>query len=89
MTALGIALQILAVVAALVALGLVLWPTLPPVTEWPAQWLGIVEGLERTVVVEAVKGTSAGQNAAESNEIVFMASLGGPGGGLVLSHIWQ
>ena len=89
MTALGIALQILAVLTALIAMGLVLWTTLPLVTEWPAQWLGIVEGLERSVVAEAVKGTSAGQNAAESSEVVFMTSPSGPGGDLMLSQVRQ
>ena len=87
MTTLGVALQALVIAAALIAVALILWPTLPLVTEWPAQWLALVEGLEKSVVGDAVKGSSAGQNAIESKEVVFLATQKGLRDDLRLSRV--
>jgi hypothetical protein len=74
MTVLGIALQALALVLALWALGTLLVPTLPLISEWPAQWLGIVGSLDRDEIAAAVEGTSGGQNWVQRSLHVYLTS---------------
>lgn len=74
MTLMGMALQALALLTAIVALVILFWPGLPLITEWPAQWLGIVNSGDE-MVKEVLRGTSVGENAAR----------GGGGGKVFLS----
>jgi predicted benzoate:H+ symporter BenE len=83
MTRLGIALQGLAIMTAIVAMCLIIWPRLPLLTEWPAQWLALVEGLDKTVVKEAVKDGATGISV-ESKTVVFLSSSAEEGGELRL-----
>ncbi|CZR49471.1 uncharacterized protein FPRO_15831 [Fusarium proliferatum ET1] len=71
MAALGMALQGLVIVAAIVALCLIIWPRLPLLTEWPAQWLALAEGLDHAVVKEAVKG-GVTASSVESSAVVIV-----------------
>ncbi|KAF4337597.1 hypothetical protein FBEOM_8525 [Fusarium beomiforme] len=73
MTALGMGLQGLAVVAAIMGICLIIWPRLPLLTEWPAQWLALAEGLNRTLVKETVKG-GANEAITESEILMFLSS---------------
>jgi len=65
MTQVGIALQALIIILCVCALIILFFPVLPLVSEWPAQWLGLVYGLSPSKVQEVVEGTSAGRNAAK------------------------
>ena len=67
MTQLGVVLQALIIVLCVLILILLFIPVLPLVTEWPAQWLGLVYGLSPSKVQEVVEGTSAGRNSAKDN----------------------
>jgi hypothetical protein len=82
MTLLGIVLQGLIILLCVITLLLLFIPVLPLVTEWPAQWLGLVYGLNPSKVQEIVEGTSAGRNAArdhgeERGTWVWLGSEGG------------
>lgn len=72
MTALGMALQGLVIVTAIMALCLIVWPRLPLLTEWPVQWLALAEGLDHAVVKEAVKG-GVTASSVESSAVVFLS----------------
>lgn len=63
-TTLGVLLQGLIHLFSLLTLALLFTPILPIVSEWPAQWLGLVYGLIPSKVQEIVEGTSVGENAA-------------------------
>ncbi|PMD46165.1 hypothetical protein L207DRAFT_561559 [Hyaloscypha variabilis F] len=65
MTQLGVVLQSLIILLCVLTLIILFTPILPLVSEWPAQWLGLVYGLSPSKVQEAVEGTSAGRNAAK------------------------
>jgi hypothetical protein len=67
MTLLGAILQGLIIILSLFTLVLLFIPVLPLVTEWPAQWLGLVYGLSPSRVQEVVEGTSAGKNSAKDS----------------------
>jgi hypothetical protein len=67
MTQLGVVLQALIIALSVCTLILLFIPVLPLVTEWPAQWLGLVYGLSPSKVQAAVEGTSAGRNAAKDS----------------------
>jgi hypothetical protein len=54
MTRIGMALQVLMVVVCGGAIGILAWPALPLVKEWPAQWIGLVSGLDRAILEDAV-----------------------------------
>lgn len=75
MTALGLGLQALVVFTAALALLTLLWPTLPLIAEWPAQWIGLASILDRDIVANAVQETSVGQNKVHSDTAVFLASI--------------
>jgi hypothetical protein len=77
MTLLGAVLQGLIILLGLLTILLLLWPTLPLLSEWPAQWLGLVVGLSPARVQEAVEGTSVGRNEAGREMLVWMRSGGG------------
>jgi len=77
MTLLGAVLQGLIILVCLLTLLLLFWPTLPLVTEWPAQWLGLVCGISPAKVQEAVEGTSAGKNEVKGDVWVYLSSGGG------------
>jgi len=68
MTLLGAILQGLIILLCLLTLLVLFIPILPLVTEWSAQWLGLVYGLSPSKVQEVVEGTSAGRNAARGGE---------------------
>jgi hypothetical protein len=74
MTIIGMTLQGLALFVALLALGLLSWPALPLLGEWPAQWLGLMDGTSRDLVREAITGTSVGQGAVRSDVWVYLSS---------------
>lgn len=77
MTALGMALQGLVTVTAIMALCLIIWPRPPLLTEWPVQWLALAEGLDHAVVKDAVKG-GVTASSVESSAVVFLSlSRGG------------
>jgi hypothetical protein len=65
MTQLGVVLQCLIILLCVFTLFILFTPILPLVSEWPAQWLGLVYGLSPSKVQEVVEGTSAGRNATE------------------------
>jgi len=67
MTQLGVVLQALIIVLCVLTLIMLFIPVLPLVTEWPAQWLGLVYGLSPSKIQEVVEGTSAGRNAAKQS----------------------
>ncbi|KAF9773337.1 hypothetical protein IL306_008870 [Fusarium sp. DS 682] len=73
MTALGIALQGLAIIAAIAGICLIIWPRPPLLTEWPAQWLALAEGLDKALVKEAVKG-GATEVVVESEMVAFLST---------------
>jgi hypothetical protein len=56
MTQLGVVLQVLVTVLCILTLMLLFIPILPLVTEWQAQWLGLVYGLSSSKVQEVVEG---------------------------------
>jgi hypothetical protein len=74
MTMLGLVLQGLAIGVAIWALGTILVPVLPLIGEWPAQWLGIVGGLDREEIEAMVEGASTGQNAVREAWTVYLSS---------------
>jgi hypothetical protein len=61
MTSLGLALQGAVLGISIVALVLIFWLSLPLLTEWPAQWLGLSDALDRQMVLRCVEGTSTGE----------------------------
>lgn len=69
-TEVGQALQVLAIVVAILSIVLLLLPALPLVTEWPTQWLALVSGLNEVIVNNTAEGTSAGQHSARSDVVV-------------------
>ncbi|KAH7224413.1 uncharacterized protein BKA55DRAFT_584572 [Fusarium redolens] len=73
MTALGIALQGLAIMAAIMAMCLIIWPRLPLLTEWPAQWLALGKGLDKTIIKEVAKDGATG-SSVKSKVVVFLSS---------------
>jgi hypothetical protein len=77
MTLLGVILQGLIILFSLFTLALLLFPILPLITEWPAQWLGLMYGVSPSKVQEAVDGTSVGKNAAKGDVWVYLSSWGG------------
>jgi hypothetical protein len=74
MTFLGIILQGLITLFSLLILTLLFFPILPLVTEWLAQWLGLIYGASPSKVQEAVDGTSAGKNAAKGDVCIYLSS---------------
>ncbi|KUJ21743.1 uncharacterized protein LY89DRAFT_729247 [Mollisia scopiformis] len=77
-TLLGTILQACITLFSLLTLLLLFTPGLPLITEWSAQWLGLVYGLAPPRVQECVEGTSAGgNNAREAGE-----EIEGPTGGI-------
>jgi hypothetical protein len=74
MTILGIFLQVLALTAGLLALGLLFWSALPLLGEWSAQWVGLMDGVNRDMVREAIAGTSVGQGVVKSDLRVYLSS---------------
>ena len=77
MTFLGVILQGLIILFSLFILALLFFPILPLITEWPAQWLGLMYGVSPSKVQEAVDGTSVGKNAAKGDVWVYLGSWGG------------
>jgi hypothetical protein len=74
MTLLGIILQAIVLLIAFLVLGLLLWPTLPLLTEWPAQWLSLLQDIDKDTLREALKGTSVGQHEVRGEELFFLSS---------------
>jgi hypothetical protein len=63
-TLLGTILQAFITLFSILTVILLFTPGLPLITEWSAQWLGLVYGLSPPRVQECVEGTSAGGNYA-------------------------
>jgi hypothetical protein len=61
-------------VAALISMLLILLPCLPLLKDWPAQWIGLVSGLDKRVVDETISGTSAGGQRALGKTLVYIPS---------------
>jgi hypothetical protein len=76
MTFLGVILQSLITLLSLFILALLFFPILPLITEWPAQWLGLMYGVSPSKVQEAVDGTSVGKNVAKGDVWVYLSSWG-------------
>lgn len=74
MTLLGIVLQAVVLVVTLLVLGLLLWPNLPLLTEWPAQWLSLLQDMDKNTMQENLRGTSVGQNCVHGEELLFLSS---------------
>ena len=51
-----------------------LWPTLPLVKEWPAQWLALLQEMDRDYMQEALKGVSVGRNVVHGDDLLFIHS---------------
>ena len=83
-TGVGVALQVVVVMVSVLAMGVMAWPMLPLVTEWPAQWLALSVGLDKTALLDAAGATSTGKNAVRS-DVVLLLENAGPGGALALS----
>jgi hypothetical protein len=62
MTWIGMALQAVMVVVGISAIGVIAWPGLPLIREWPAQWIGLVSELDLVELDDALHGTSTGSN---------------------------
>lgn len=77
MTLLGIVLQGFIILLCLLSLLLIFWPTLPLLSEWPAQWFGLVYGLSGAKIQETVERTSVGRNEAGCEVKVWLGSGGG------------
>jgi hypothetical protein len=74
MTLIGLVLQVVVLVVTLLAIGLQFWPTLPLVREWPAQWLALLQDMDRDYMRRALSGVSVGQKAVRGEEVVFLHS---------------
>jgi len=75
MTRIGMALQIIILMVALRAMGIVAWGALPLVKEWPAQWINLVSQLDKEMLMESLEGTSTGGNFVTGNARVFICSM--------------
>lgn len=71
MTLIGFVLQVLALVVGVFVAMIVAWPTLPLVSEWPAQWISLTHKMDSGIINRAVKGTG---NAIGGGEHVYLSS---------------
>ena len=74
MTLMGMILQGIALCFAMMGIVVLVWPSLPLVGEWPAQWLGLARGVDGEIVQRSLRGTSVGQNAAQGGDRLFLVS---------------
>jgi hypothetical protein len=66
--------QCLTIAAALISILLTLLPCLPLIKDWPAQWIGLVSGLDKLIVEETISGTSVGGQRALGKTVVYISS---------------
>ena len=74
MILLGIVLQAVVLLVTHLVLGLLLWPTLPLLTERPAQWLSLLQDMDKDTMQEELRGTSVGQHCVRGEDLLFLSS---------------
>lgn len=74
MTMLGISLQAVVLLTALLSILLLWWPTLPLLSEWPARWLYLVREMSQATLHEAVEGTLIRREAVKGSAWVYLSS---------------
>ncbi|KAH8795353.1 hypothetical protein BGZ57DRAFT_865366 [Hyaloscypha finlandica] len=82
MTLMGMVLQGIALLTALIGFIVLLWPALPLLGEWPAQWLGLTSEADGRMVQKTLRGTTVGHNSARdgSDRLFLISSQRGPRG---------
>ena len=70
-TGVGLGLQCVVLAVAAIGVVLILWPTVPLVSEWPAQWLALTTGIPASSISVAVDATSTGRSHVQGNMTVF------------------
>jgi hypothetical protein len=86
MTMVGIVLQALVLFISLCVLLVQAWPVLPLISEWPAQWIALVQDLDYTTLQHETSCTSSGRGEVTGETRVFLSSANVDGGQLRLSR---
>lgn len=79
MTKIGLALQAVVLLVAILVAGVILIPVLPLVTDWPAQWLSLLSGAENVSVEHDLKLSSTGRKRAAGSLLLYLKSCNDEG----------